>query len=237
MATFKDSVDKIIQTYFSSVTLDPFVYKKIEYKPKNLRISPGIFFRRMHCVEKCGACCFRFSLDYLETELIDSPEDFKTSLSKREIIFNDKPVTILSDVQETGGSFCKHVIPENGRCRIHGHHPFSCDFELLRFAEFPEDHANLLNHRPFGRGWNMTRVTDGGKGALCDWYETPCTDDWKKEIIRKFNRLKQWTDHFGIKTTIPSIINWIERGPHQNFLVVGPYKKQGFGYAPKNLSE
>jgi len=223
-----DSVEKIVERYFSATTLDIFTFKKKEFVPKKLRVSAGIFVRRMTCVAKCGACCQKFSLDYIPCEIDLLSSESRKRLEKREVSFN-RGVEVWSDRQEDNeGYSCRHLKMDDGRCGIHGSHPFTCDFELLRFYHFedPND-PERLDHRPFGRGWAMKRI-DGERGALCEWRDQCSDPEWISDLSRKLKRLKDWADHFGIETTIGRIIEWVERGPHQRPLIVGPEEKEGF---------
>jgi hypothetical protein len=199
----RDSLDKVIQTYFACVTAEAFNYKGVVYHPRELRVSPSIF-RGFTCPPMCGGCCPRFSLDYLpEEEKPDMP------LTMREVAFNGSTVYIYSDLQEVPAIFCKNL-QKDGRCGIHGRQPFSCDFELIRFLEFKEEgHANHLTQKLFGRGWAMRRVDDQ-RGALCEM--TPITDETVAEVVRKLGRLNQWAEHFGISTKVPTILEWALNG-------------------------
>jgi Fe-S-cluster containining protein len=193
-----DSVDKVVQNYFSAVTATPFTYKNVEYHPKPLKVSPGIM-RGFTCPVKCGGCCPKFTLDYLPGE--DKPAD--TVL--RQVEFNGKSFAVHTDLQtENKGFKCRHLNWENGRCGIYTVRPFSCDFELIRFMNRVD--AAHVTQRLFGRGWAMRRV-DGGRGALCTI--TPATENDRNEAIRKMSRLKDWTDHFQIDTKIPNILKWL----------------------------
>jgi hypothetical protein len=49
---------------------------------------------------------------------------------------------------------------------------------------------------------------------------TPITDRSKEEVIRKFKRLKQWTEHFNLVTCIDEILCWVESGPHPDPTIV-----------------
>jgi hypothetical protein len=200
-----DSVDKIVESYFQVVTREDFTYRGKEYKAKALQVSPTLL-RGFTCPEACGACCTRFSLDYLPSE--KRPKGTK----KRTVLFNDQEIILHSNLQED------HNMREcgmlswtgSGRCTIHGKHPFTCDFELIRTSVFSSpNRPNILGQRLYGRGWNMLRV-DGERGALCTM--TKPTPDSIKEVIRKLNRLKKWTDHFGINTWIPQIKYCISQG-------------------------
>lgn len=198
---FRDSVDKIVQTYFASVTKEKFTYKGVEFAPKDLHVSP-LLLRGYTCPVGCGGCCPRFSLDYL-------PSENKSSLAvKRYIEFNNKQVEIYSDMQDDHEDhFCRNLNKTDGRCGIYLVRPFSCDFELIRF--FVSEDSTQLSQQLFGRGWQFLRI-DGDRGALCSM--TPIDKSSIADVIRKLNRLKQWTDYFGISTWIPEILRWIERG-------------------------
>lgn len=225
------SYEKIIERYFAAVTLAEFTYKGKLYKPKPLRVSEEIFFQRMTCVEKCGACCHRFSLDYLPSEVDRiKNENAKTHLTLIELEFNGSLYSLWTDTQtDNTNHSCRHLNMENGRCGIHLSHPFSCDFELLRFHHFEDENTpNQLGHRPFGRGWNMKRI-DGEKGALCQWYEAPCDKSQIEDMARKLSRLLEWANHFSLTTSLPAIIDWVKKGPHTKPLLVGsPPKSKGF---------
>ncbi len=214
-----DSVTKIVTQYFAAVTKESFTYRGRTYEPKPLRVSPGIFTRTMTCHPNCGGCCKKLTVDYILGEtLLDKTVEHVEHWG---IEFNGKTVTILRDDQDgVEGYFCRYLDQENGRCTIHGNHPFSCDFELLRFSMMSApERPNQLTNRPFGRGWNMRRV-DGERGARCEW-DDGFTPEHQADVIRKLVRLKVWTDHFGIQTWLPEIVFWVVSGPHKEPLIVG----------------
>lgn len=199
---FRDSVDKIITTYFAAVTNEKFEYKGKVYNPKALVISP-LIFRGYVCNIKCGACCPRFSLDYLPEETPPYP------LTERIVEFNNKEYTILSDLQmdqQIPSFFCKNLNMKDGLCGIHGKQPFTCDFELLRFMKFEDDaRPNRVMTKHFGRAWNMKRI-DGDYGTKCDIVDR--SEEARADVIRKFKRLDQWATYFHLKTKLPSIITY-----------------------------
>lgn len=199
---FTDSVDKIVRTYFGSVTKENFVYQGITFKPRFLTVSPGIL-RGYTCPSGCGGCCPRFSLDYLPDE--ERPE----GTTKRIIQFNNREIEIYSDMQDNHANHhCKNLNMTDGRCGIYLKRPFSCDFELIRFFT-SEDGTTRLSQQLFGRGWQFLRI-DGERGAKCEM--TPIDKQSIEDVVRKLNRLKHWTDHFGISTWVPEILKWIKRG-------------------------
>lgn len=197
-----DSVDKIVGTYFRSVTKESFFYKGKMYEPSTLTISP-LLLRGFTCPALCGGCCPRFSLDFLPSE---RRPVYITS--ERSISFNGKEIKLFSDVQsDHKDHFCRNLDKSSGRCQIYTERPFSCDFELIRF--FVSENKSRLSQQLFGRGWSFLRV-DQERGALCTMLSP--TDETIREAIRKLNRLEQWASHFGITTKVPEIINWIFSG-------------------------
>lgn len=217
----RDSLDKIIGTYFACVNAEPFTYKGHEYGVKPLRVSPDIF-RGYTCPAICAGCCVRFSLDYLPTER----HPHALALEQRHVNVNGKDFLVWSDMQKDHDDhYCRNVSKETGRCAVHGRHPFSCDFELIRFLEaqdtkirtrnpksgIPKARYNMLTQKLYGRGWNMLRV-DGVRGARCEM--TPVTKETTAEVVRKLKRLQKWMDYFEVSSRLDKIIKWAETGPH-----------------------
>lgn len=211
-----DSIDKIVEYYFSAVTKEDFTYKGKTFKATRLLVSP-LLLRGTTCPVNCGGCCYRFSLDYIKSE--EKP-DF---VSPRTIEFDGREVEVFSDLQDNhDDAHCKYLMQENGRCGIHKVNPFSCDFELIRVISRKGMH-NWIGTRLFGRGWQMMRV-DGVRGALCT--VTPVDQKSRAEAIRKIKRLQEWTDHFGLTNTwIPEILQWAE-GPATKQMVLDPNKSE-----------
>jgi Putative zinc- or iron-chelating domain len=200
-----DSIDKIVGSYFQCVVIEPFTYKSKSYSPKPLRVSP-LLFRNLDCVAKCGACCPRFSLDYL-------PEEEKPNipLQERQIQLSSStsndPIKIFSNMQANNHDhFCINLDKVSGLCRIHGVHPFSCDFEIIR-AFIHKDDPNRISTQQYGRGWNMLRI-DGERGTLCGIYGG--FDTARVEVKRKLLRLKMWVDHFKLENRINTILTWVD---------------------------
>lgn len=202
---FNDSVGKIIEIYFACVTDEPFEYNRKTFHPQPLRISETLRCD-FNCLASCGGCCPRFSLDYLPTE------EHPSGALLRTVDFNGKTLQIYSDVQPGNEShFCQYL---NGdaRCKIHQLRPFSCDFELIRFRRtFDSKGMNYVGCFPFGRGWSFLKI-DGNRGARCTHFPKNRGNRAIQNNIRKFERLKQWTDWFEIQTKIPLIIEWLRYG-------------------------
>lgn len=202
-----DSVDKIVLSYFIGIAAEPFTYKGTLHPVHDLTVSP-LLMRGYTCPANCGGCCSKsFSLDYLPSETHPYP-----SLPLRTIELNGKKVEVFSDTQANREGACKHLNPVDGRCGIHGLHPFSCDFELIRFFHTSETNSVRIATQLYGRGWNMMRV-DGERGALCEI--VPPTDETVADIIRKLTRLAQWAEHFGLAHRVDPIIQWARTKPTQ----------------------
>lgn len=226
-----DSVVKVITRYFATLTKEPFTFQGARIAPRRLSVSP-MLLRGVDCPPGCGACCRRFTLDWLPSErgkLVEHGYRMKY-VKERLIEFNGKEIPILSDMQGHGDYFCRNLNPDNGRCSIHTHSPFSCDFELIRTFESVGDGPNRLSQQLFGRGWNMTRITDNKKGAMCSML--PVTPDTKASVVRRMKRFLDWSNHFGLMNTwAPDVIELVENGALDRAtgpLLLDP-KPKGFG--------
>lgn len=228
----RESIVKIVTQYFAPMTREPFEFRGKTYEPKTLRVSPMIFTRKMGCPPGCGGCCAKLSVEYIAPEveqmsISDSNPYLKADgtfekFQARMIYVNGVSKLIYSDLQKDNHDhFCHYLRKEDARCNIHGNHPFSCDFELLRFSIMSSPkRANQLNHRPFGRGWAMLTV-DGTRGARCTWEETELQfGDEQKDIIRKLERLKQWMDYWEMNHKVGDVIDYVATGPHKEPLYI-----------------
>lgn len=205
-----DSIDKIVESYFSAVTAEPFSFKGVTYNPPRLKIPTSIL-RGFTCPPGCGGCCPRFTLDYLPWE------DHPYPLQMRFVEFNGRAVGIWSDLQqkskwaktplEKRAFRCNNLRWEDGRCGIHGQQPFSCDFEVIGVTKAPEGSTWRMTTRLFTRGWSMIRTGSDERGSLCELL--PATPEWRNDVVRKLTRLQGWATHFGLKTRVPQILSWI----------------------------
>ena len=188
----RDSLDKIVTSYFALLTTEPFEWRGKTYEPRDVTVSPKIL-RGYTCPAGCGGCCNRFSLDYIAPDTV--PEGHP--LTKGVIEFDGRDVEIWSDMQnDHDDHHCRNLNKENGRCKIHGFQPFSCDFELLRSIQYKDkSRPNMLIQKVYGRGHDMLRV-DGERGALCEM--TPVTDESVADVDRRLARLETWMKHFGL---------------------------------------
>lgn len=195
---FSNSADKIVLRYVGAVAKSDFTYNGDVVRALPLRVSPDLF-RGYTCPPGCGGCCFKFSLVYLpeETWPYDDLEPFTIEI-------NGKAVQLFHDRQaENTSQRCRHLQRDDGRCGIHGRHPFSCDFELIRVTEGAD--RRQMTTRLFGRGWSFPRV-DGQRGALCEI--VPESAETRADVLRKLHRLDQWCRHLGVDTHLDTIIDW-----------------------------
>lgn len=201
----RDSVGKVIERYFHTVTAEPFSYRGKVFYPRDIRVSPDLM-RDFDCKVNCGACCYNWTLDYLPSET------HPYQLEKRMIEFNGQEIEIWTDYNHDGKTFCKNLNTEDGRCKIHTHNPFSCDFEVIRTFQPAHDSMDRtrLSQQLFGRGWAMKRI-DGERGALCELHGR--SEKSRQNSIRKLKLLMNWSDHFKIKTVLPQVIAWLEAVP------------------------
>lgn len=204
----RDSTDKIVSSYFAAVTKVPFTFRGKSYEVEPLRVSP-LLFRGFTCPPNCGGCCPTFTLDYLPEPLEDHPYP----LTRRDLDFDGRVVTVWSDMQEDNKtSRCHNLNHEDGRCGIHGRQPFSCDFELTRVIHQAGRGWNLLT-KSFGRSWAMKRTGDGKPGALCEIL--PITKESTEDVLRKLHRLETWATHFGLQTKLPEVFSWWDSLPNE----------------------
>jgi len=201
-----DTIDRIVERHFACVTKQEFVYKQRTYIPQPLMVSP-LIFRQFHCPEGCGACCRSVSLDWLPSE------SYPVDAFVRTIEFNGQRIPVLTQGQPLAADFCQHLRTDTGRCEIHGKHPFECDFAYTIFQPgYAPNRKNTALTRLPGRSWRLLRAVDAKRGALCS-VTTP-TAESTGDLLRKMNRLLEWTNHFEIDTAVPDIITWIQTGPH-----------------------
>lgn len=213
-----DSIDRLVAVHFSAIASEPFEYKEKHYDPLPLFVSP-LLFRGFTCPAHCGACCIRVSLDYLPVH-----KSFNPDTTERMVEFNGHKISVWSDMQADRDERMCRNLKDDGRCAIHGKHPFACDFEFVRFTHYKD--KSVLAQRLFGRGWALLRVDGKTKGSMCAI--TPPNPHTISEVVRKLVALKAWADHFRLATHLPTILQWIEAGDCANGLWLGAKQKAGF---------
>ena len=158
--------------------------KRVEFSDK--------FYRDYKCVLGCGACCFKFSLDYYDgTKRWEKfKKTYPKEVSKFKLIEHEGVKIYSYNQDDNKDNYCGYLNKKTGACGIHKASPLSCSHEPLKFMyNSKEDKVNIII-RPFGRAWNMTRI-DGKKGAMCEFYNTLSNESANhyKEIINEFKEL------------------------------------------------
>lgn len=204
-----DSIDKIVEAYFSSVTDEPFEFKGKWFLPKPLVVSP-LIFRDYSCRAYCGACCLKVSLDYLPFE------NQQSIVENRIVQISGKEFIVHSNLQKGNEThYCQYLDLISGSCMVHDYNPMSCAFALLAFTQHKD--KNYLSLRKFGRSWSLTRVT-GEKGSACELL--PPSPKRILDTIKQLKRLEAWTDYFVLKTKLPQVIEYVSTGPHEKPITI-----------------
>lgn len=195
--------------YADSLTKIGDYLQRLEVDRYDVYLSPT-FFRSLICRDKCGACCPKFTLDYITEDAQRALLEFYSEVYSTHFKYRlYKGRYILSDLQEDNlGVHCR-FLDENARCKIHGANPLSCRVEPIKFR--------LVKNRVyigkyfFGRAWNMTRI-DGEKGCLCVFKDY--TEEQFQSDIQILKELNEVADFFGVETVLPQVIDLLEElGP------------------------
>jgi Fe-S-cluster containining protein len=188
-----DSVNKI-KGYLESASMDLILSK--------------MFFRSYSCPAKCGACCFKFSLDYFEGPRWEKFKELYPQQVKRFEKRTVDGVTVYTDAQQDNEDrFCRNLNKTTGRCKIHGSNPFTCEFELLRFVTHKDANKSYLMTRLYGRGWNMLRI-DGKRGAMCEIL--PFKKEKFHRDIELLEELNEIGLRFKMKTKLSKVISYLK---------------------------
>ena len=108
-------VDKFILQVFKAVVKVPYRHNGKTIQPHKLVVSP-LIARMTTCPAHCGACCEKFSLDYLP----QPSEKHPGNLAPRQIELNGKSYTIWSDLQsDIQKRDCKYLSKKDARCLIY----------------------------------------------------------------------------------------------------------------------
>ncbi len=172
---------------------------------KEVRLSPK-FFRSYECVERCCACCPKFSLDYFpgpRWEGFKSSYPDKLKFLKKRVLDG---VEIYTDFQRGNSTyFCRFLNLTTGKCKVHKYNPFSCKFEIIKVSKLKD--GAILIKKKFSRGWNL-RCLNGEKGARCKIL--PFNYLEFLEDLNLLRELNEISTQFGIKTKLLPIINFLE---------------------------
>lgn len=196
-----DSLRKIFECYIIPLIKKPIFYRNKVYKPLDKIIVSSTIFREIICKKNCGACCLKYTMDFL-------PSEQKPKIKLTQRIFEDKEIfTFYSS--DKNKIYCDLLDTKTGLCTIHSLKPFSCDFECIRFKYFKSKKVCMIGNYLYGRGWNMLKINNE-RGALCE--TTNLYNEYnKKEVLRKFKRLKEYINYFEVDTYINEIIEQLEK--------------------------
>lgn len=173
MSKYSDSIGKI-KTYFS------------ELDKEVLHFSP-LFLKKLKCPKFCGACCTKFSLDYLKDS--ERWRNFVREYPDKVIHFKERVsdnATYMSYTQEEhDGFYCNFLNKENGLCTVHNSNPFHCEFEIIKLRGLnelgiPKEKVVQVSKQLFTEGASFRQV-DGTIGAKCE-IEEFTVDSFKRDI-------------------------------------------------------
>lgn len=148
-------------------------------------------FRSFDCLENCGACCMNhITLDYTEGPRLERfkknfPEEFKKF--EKVVVHGQEIYRYVSEKTDT--KYCDYLDTSNGRCKLHGSHPLSCDTLPLKIV-LKKGKEALVSKQAFGRSWQYTQI-DGTKGVKCVFGDVAKGEvSWTSTLYR-INLLKE----------------------------------------------
>lgn len=216
-----DSVEKII-SQLSLLTPDAVTYQGhsatgrlrkevvLDTPVHEILLSPSLF-RKFICTDSCTACCQKFTLDYIPSELrhVENQEGFKRRYvwinRKRKWVWsndqNDNPICDFLRVQRPGGGL---------GCANYKHAPLSCiSAPQLQFIQMRPGKTYILK-KPFGRAWAMTPTPQ------CQFVEFETQEEFRAEIdmmVGILCRFEAWAKYFGVRTHLKEIIHAVRYEP------------------------
>lgn len=203
---------KIIRI-FTAITKESFEYDGTRYEPKPLVVHPSIA-NGLVCPPGCGACCKKTSLHFNWFDLtpvypaVDYPD-----LQNHATGWIDSyggNISLDVDFQNNNQADNCRWLNQNGRCQLHGMHPFICDFEPIQVKLGNSINYNEIRTARFSKR-ALIRRADGDHGAKCEF--TGPTEQSVSETVRKFVRLEHWTKHFDLRNNwIPEIMDYLLSG-------------------------
>ena len=209
-----DSVEKICKQLGAVASRDFTAFGSIYNAPDEVILSQS-FYRKFNCYSHCGGCCLNFTLDWLPDEkplLLNLYPNLEDLLLMRSIEVDGKISYIYTIDQGKGLEFygknwCKFLNPLDQSCDIHKLNPASCQIELIKFRSMRTSTSlrGYVLKGPFGRGWEMTKASDGKWGVPCDFEPFDMGQFIQNDLIA-LRRMARWADHLGVHTYLPEII-------------------------------
>jgi Fe-S-cluster containining protein len=202
------------------INLQPSINKDI--------LLSRMFLRKQNCLDKCGACCVPVSLDYYPGERWSKfQKQFPELVSLFDVLdVNNTPFPkkIISLNQQKISKNLKKCIFLNhdGRCEIHGVHPFLCDFEPIKVRIYKD--KVLLTRMLLSRPHHLKKI-DGTKGISCSWSEHKDLNR-DKDLLREFSDI---AEYFGYDTVIIKhaidALDFLQRSTEHQFALLNTYER------------
>jgi len=213
-----DSVEKICKQ-LGAVAQSPFTAYNTSYPAPLEVVLSRAFFRKYSCYPMCGGCCLNFSLDWTPAEYPTLEEKYPEVANRckpRSIWVNGKEVIVFTidqgkGLELFGKNWCSYLEMTNQTCNIHEWNPFSCQVELIKFRTIWREGVprGYLLKGPFGRGWEMSRASDGQRGVICDFEQEFSPRQFEENDLPVLKRALHWANHLGIETHLPRILDWV----------------------------
>jgi hypothetical protein len=164
-------------------------------------LTPSLF-RRFVCVSGCTACCQKFTLDYVPSEMETMVKD-RTGFVKRTIWVNGKEKWVWTNDQNHNPicDFLTAKRPDGGLgCAHWPAPPLSCiSAPQLQFIQMRPGKTFVLK-KPFGRAWAMTPTPQ------CKFEPVESIAEMDLDsLLSILDRFSEWARYFGIKTKLTAV--------------------------------
>lgn len=164
-------------------------------------LSPTVF-RRFVCVAGCTACCQKFTLDYIPSEVDDAYAFTTQGFETRPVLVNGKKFHVWTNDQNQNPlcDFLTAIRPDGGLgCARWPRPPLACiSAPQLQFIQMRPGTTYVLK-KPFGRAWAMKPTPQ------CEFQNVSLEEADLQLNLAILDRFKAWSAYFGIKTCIPQI--------------------------------
>jgi hypothetical protein len=160
-------------------------------------LSPTVF-RKFVCVAGCTACCQKFTLDYIPSEMLEEEDGFdwrfvNVNGRRRGVLTNDQNQNPLCD-------FLTAIRPDGGLgCSRWPRPPLACiSAPQLQFIQMRPGTTYVLK-KPFGRAWAMKPTPQ------CEFLNVDLSEVDLQTNLAILDRFHAWAKYFRIKTCIPQL--------------------------------
>jgi hypothetical protein len=161
-------------------------------------LSPTVF-RKFVCVAGCTACCQKFTLDYIPSEIVDQD---KSGFVQREVFVNSNARTMWTNDQNQNPicDYLTAIRPDGGLgCARWPRPPLACiSAPQLQFIQMRPGTTYILK-KPFGRAWAMKPTPQ------CEFLNVDLSEVDLQTNLAILDRFHAWAKYFRIKTCVPQI--------------------------------